>query len=239
MTPLALMLVHFLVAVDGAAYPAPTLAARLENRQGVGVATIWSPFVVGTTVSYGSFEWSSATVTTLGNNWNWCTVGFLDCVVMTTCEFGTIFYPGASFVCPSTAASCGTEYLYSTLGANLDFTRFACYGTTGENTKTFLLVSPTSGAMPTTTSSTFTSSLPLSTSSTSLPSTTSPTTTPLQTSRPLQTPVGAIVGGVVGGLAVLALVALIILLLFRRRNQQPAPIQPASTATELIQQQHS
>jgi hypothetical protein len=51
MTPLALMLVHFLVAVDGAAYPAPTLAARLENRQGAGVATIWSPFVVGTTVS--------------------------------------------------------------------------------------------------------------------------------------------------------------------------------------------
>ena len=44
------MLVHFLVAVDGAAYPAPTLAARLDNSQVVDVATVWSPFVVGTTV---------------------------------------------------------------------------------------------------------------------------------------------------------------------------------------------
>jgi len=98
MTPLTLMLVHFLVAVDGAAYPAPTLAARLDNSQGIDIAIVWSPFVVGTTVSYGSFGLSSATVTTSGNNWNWCSAGFLDCFVMTTCEFGTIFYPGASYV---------------------------------------------------------------------------------------------------------------------------------------------
>lgn len=54
MAPLILvMLVHFLVAVDGAAYPAPTPAARLDKRQVPqnGVSTIWSPFVVGTTVS--------------------------------------------------------------------------------------------------------------------------------------------------------------------------------------------
>lgn len=48
---------------------------------------------------------------------------------------------------PSTAARCGTEYLYSTLGADLDFTRFACYDTTGVNTETFLLVSPTAGEL--------------------------------------------------------------------------------------------
>jgi hypothetical protein len=35
--------------------------------------------------------------------------------------------------------------LYPTLGANIDFTRFACYDTTGASTKTFLLVSPTVG----------------------------------------------------------------------------------------------
>ena len=51
MTLLILMLVYFLVAVDGAAYPAPTLAARLDKRQGFSVATVWSPFIVGTTVS--------------------------------------------------------------------------------------------------------------------------------------------------------------------------------------------
>jgi hypothetical protein len=51
MTPLTLMLVHFLVAVDGAAYPTPTLAARLDNSQGIDIAIVWSPFVVGTTVS--------------------------------------------------------------------------------------------------------------------------------------------------------------------------------------------
>jgi hypothetical protein len=51
MTPLTLMLVHFLVAVDGAAYPAPTLAAHLDKRQGFDVATIWSPVIIGTTVS--------------------------------------------------------------------------------------------------------------------------------------------------------------------------------------------
>ena len=50
MTSLILMLVYFLVAVDGAASPAPTLAARLDKRQGFDVATLWSPFVVGTTV---------------------------------------------------------------------------------------------------------------------------------------------------------------------------------------------
>jgi hypothetical protein len=51
MTPLILMLVYFLVAVDGAAYPAPTLAARLDKRQAFDVAVVWSPFVIGTTVS--------------------------------------------------------------------------------------------------------------------------------------------------------------------------------------------
>lgn len=51
MTPLILMLVYFLVAVDGAAYPAPTLAARLDKRQGFDVATIWSPIIIGTKVS--------------------------------------------------------------------------------------------------------------------------------------------------------------------------------------------
>jgi hypothetical protein len=51
MTPLILMLVYFLVTVHGAAYPAPTLAARLNKRQDYGVVTVWSPFVVGTTVS--------------------------------------------------------------------------------------------------------------------------------------------------------------------------------------------
>jgi hypothetical protein len=45
------MFVYFLVAVYGAAYPAPTLAARLDERQGYGVTTVWSPFVVGITVS--------------------------------------------------------------------------------------------------------------------------------------------------------------------------------------------
>jgi hypothetical protein len=51
MISLILILVYFLVAVYGAAYPAPTLAARLNKRQGFGVTTVWSPFVVGTTVS--------------------------------------------------------------------------------------------------------------------------------------------------------------------------------------------
>ncbi|PMD53035.1 uncharacterized protein K444DRAFT_668614 [Hyaloscypha bicolor E] len=51
MTPLILILIHCLVAVDGAAYPAPTPAARLEERQVFGISTVWSPTVVGTTVS--------------------------------------------------------------------------------------------------------------------------------------------------------------------------------------------
>jgi hypothetical protein len=51
MTTLILILVYFLVAIDGAAYPAPTLAARLDKRQGFDVSTVWSPYVVGTTVS--------------------------------------------------------------------------------------------------------------------------------------------------------------------------------------------
>jgi hypothetical protein len=50
MTPLILILIHCLVAVDGAAYPAPTPAARLEERQVFGISTVWSPTVVGTTV---------------------------------------------------------------------------------------------------------------------------------------------------------------------------------------------
>jgi hypothetical protein len=51
MTPLILILVHCLVGVNGAAYPAPTAAARLEERQVFGISTVWSPTVVGTTVS--------------------------------------------------------------------------------------------------------------------------------------------------------------------------------------------
>ena len=51
MTPLILMLACFLVAVHGVAYPAPTLAARLEKRQGGNVQTVWSPTVIGTSVS--------------------------------------------------------------------------------------------------------------------------------------------------------------------------------------------
>ena len=50
MTPLILILVYFLVAVHGAAHPAPTPPARLDERQ-AGVATVWSPVIVGTTVS--------------------------------------------------------------------------------------------------------------------------------------------------------------------------------------------
>jgi hypothetical protein len=51
MTPLILMLVYFLVAVDGAAYPAPTLAARLDKRQVFDVTAVWTPVITGTTVS--------------------------------------------------------------------------------------------------------------------------------------------------------------------------------------------
>ena len=53
MTPLMLLYYYFLASVHGAVFPgpAPTRPARLDERQGfVGVATVWSPTIVGTTV---------------------------------------------------------------------------------------------------------------------------------------------------------------------------------------------
>jgi hypothetical protein len=47
----------------------------------------------------GSFGFDgSQTVTALGNNWNWCSVGIMDCLVMTTCQLGTVLFPGTSYV---------------------------------------------------------------------------------------------------------------------------------------------
>ena len=58
MTTLILMLVYFQVAVHGAAHLGPTPAARLDKRQGFGAATVWSPIIVGTTVSCTFGRWN-------------------------------------------------------------------------------------------------------------------------------------------------------------------------------------
>ncbi|KAH8768704.1 hypothetical protein F5882DRAFT_465997 [Hyaloscypha sp. PMI_1271] len=163
MTPLILIFIHCLVAVDGAAYPAPTLAARLEERQAFGISTVWSPSVVGTTV------------------------------------------------------------------ASLGLIQFACFGATDlVNPLTFFQVSPTIVPSPTTTSVTTSSLSPTTTTSSQSPT---PTLPPM----PPKPPVGAIVGGVVGGLAVLV-IGIVAVLLFLRRRSHPAPMN-VSTA-EVVQQQH-
>jgi hypothetical protein len=51
MAHLLFMLVYFLGVVYGAAHPDPTPAAVLEERQFLGVITIWSPSLAGTSIS--------------------------------------------------------------------------------------------------------------------------------------------------------------------------------------------
>jgi hypothetical protein len=66
----------------------------------------------------------------------------------------------------------------------------------------------------------------------------SPTTLPTPTPPAKSTPIGAIVGGVVGGLAVIALVAIAVVLFIRRRSpegQQPAPQVAAQEFMQTIQ----
>ncbi|KAH7073767.1 hypothetical protein BKA63DRAFT_40264 [Paraphoma chrysanthemicola] len=231
MTPLIVTLALFLDAVCGAAHPAITPAAQLVERQNLDIGTIWSPSVVGTSISYGDFGYDgSQTVISTISFWNWCSVGRTGCRIGTSCESGTIYYSGSQQVCPTTASRCGTEYLFSTTGARSGLTRPACYGPSATTlSNTYFIVSPTAGAditsptpRPDITSSTPTSSYSSSSSTSSSPAASSPT----PPSPSPSTPIGAIVGGVVGGLAVIAIAVTAIFFLYQRRRKQAAAAAP-------------
>jgi hypothetical protein len=120
--------------------------------------------------------------------------------------------------------------------AQAPFTRIICQY--GYLTRTLLLASPTTGEFteqfvpPSTklksnsaTSTLTTSALasvPAITTPAPVPAVSTPTPSSTPTYTPSPTPVGAIVGGVVGGLAVIALVAITIVLVLRRRSQNQA-----------------
>jgi len=234
---------YFLAVVHGAAYPgpAPTQPARLDKRQSqgfLGAVTIWGPtFGPGSsTIGYGPFAYPAGiqTITTWGNFWNWCSLASICTYIATSCQSGTIFYVGGlpPYACAATATVCGTDYLFSTLGAQLELTRPACYPATSLHSNVFFLVSPTPDPVTTISITSLTSRAQSS-------STTSPVTIvvfPTGTSAPASTQaggiVGGVVGGVVGGLVVLALAAVISCIL-RRRSRRPRFAQPASGAAEV------
>jgi hypothetical protein len=104
---------YFLDAVHGAAHPAPTPAARLEDRQASDTATLWIPVTNNSQVScryrceaHGAFAdivvidsvytYSESYIAiTSGSFWDWCSTG-PDCVLGTSCQSGTLYYPGSS-----------------------------------------------------------------------------------------------------------------------------------------------
>jgi len=236
---------YFLAVVHGAANsgPAPTRPARLDKRQSqgfLGAATVWGPtFGPGSsTIGYGPFDESGTlTVTTLGNFWNWCPLAGVCTFIATSCQSGTLFLVGGStsYTCAATEPVCGADYLFSTPGAQLELTRSACYSTTGPNSNTYFLVSPTTITTISITITSLTkSSTSTSTSPTSqVPIVVSPTGTPAPAPAPASTQVGGIVGGVVGGLVVLALAAAVISCILRRRSRRLRFAQPASGAAEI------
>jgi len=139
---------YFLAVVHGAAYPgpAPTRPARLDKRQSqgfLGAVTIWGPtFGPGSSkIGYGPFAFpgDTLTISTLGNFWNFCSLSRSCAYIPTSCQSGTIFYVGGlpPYTCAATAPLCGTAYLFSTLGAQLELTRPVCRSTTEEPFGTF------------------------------------------------------------------------------------------------------
>lgn len=93
-----------------------------------------------------------------------------------------------------------------------------------EDPVTSSTVSTTESSTTTTTS---TSSTPTSTSSTSTSTTPTPTPTPTSGGGGSSTPVGAIVGGTVGGLAVVGIIAVAAIFMFlRRRKNKPQTPDP-------------
>ena len=101
---------------------------------------------------------SPYTVTTSGSYWAFCSVGN-NCWFWTACQSGKLFYQQTLqclvgdcrsrnteeilLFASSPGTTCGTQYLFSTLGATQALTALIC-GTEGS----YLLVSPTSSKFP-------------------------------------------------------------------------------------------
>ncbi|PVH94464.1 hypothetical protein DM02DRAFT_661001 [Periconia macrospinosa] len=214
---LVLILGYILAVAYGLVAPDPTPPPSLNKRQSSGVVTIWSALTSGTTVVYEAWGYTSKqTILTLGDNWGWCSIGG-SCWVASDCQSGTIhFLQGThTVICGTLGGVCGTEYLYSTLGATDRYTNPGCFSSDEVKSATYYMVSPT----PTTT-----------TPSTPTPPIITTTPPPPQPSKP----VGAIVGGVIGGLALICF-AVLAFFLVRRRNQQPVPTQPSVGEAEVAQ----
>ena len=109
-----LFLLCLLNAAHGALFPAATPAARLDQTQYVGAATIWSPITLGSTlacmlstpngqlecstliyyVDEPSTRFGASTVTTNNAYWAWCSLDAADCTMSTECNAGTVSWAG-------------------------------------------------------------------------------------------------------------------------------------------------
>ncbi|KAH7398448.1 hypothetical protein BKA66DRAFT_203812 [Pyrenochaeta sp. MPI-SDFR-AT-0127] len=200
-----------LAAPTPAITPAPLVARAVTT---VGFMSIGT--ARGTTV------WDTITITaenliaaTSGSIYRVCDPSISGGCDFFSCSGSYVVFPTTSIVCEG-PRTCSSYILASDIEDRSPLTNFWCDTVTGG---TIYKTKPggTTVRPPTTSPITSTSS----SSSTSISTSTSPVPTPTPAPSKSSPPVGAIVGGVVGGIAVLGAIVVAALFLFRRKRKSP------------------
>jgi len=212
--------------------PSPAVVAELLKRQAQNFIGYYPSNVVGGTTDWDSYTCNAGYTFYSAPGYFKCCSTAGACNIYTGCSGTYLMGPATSFACSSLAsgAFCSYDLLFPSPGAITAQSYVWCG--TGAETGTNIFRATGTGAAAASSSSTSTSkSSSGSSSSSSSVSFTSGTPLSAISGKKKSSPVGAIVGGIIGGLAVigLAIAGVLFLCLRKRRNDRNAA-QPAAVA---------